>query len=60
MDTGGVVEDRDGFGVDLLADTEDGGGDVEGGLSAVSVVVERLDAVGVGSEELLIDFYAQL
>ena len=59
-DTGGVVEDGDGFGVDLPVDAEDRGVRVEGGFSALSVVVEGVDAGGIGAEELLVDLYTEL
>ncbi len=46
--------------MDLLVDSEDGGVDAEGGFSAMPVVVECMDAVGIGCEEFLINLCAKL
>ncbi len=43
--------------MDLLVDSEDGGVDAEGGFSAMPVVVECMDVVGIRCEELFIHLY---
>lgn len=57
-DVGGVVEDGDGFGVDLLVDPEDGRVNAERGVFAICVMVECVDASKVGAEEALINLRA--
>lgn len=60
MDASSIVEDRDGFRVDLLVHSEDGGVDVEGVDSAKYVVVQCVHTIGIGAEEQLVDRYTQL
>lgn len=58
--TGSIIENRDGFRVDLLIYLEDGGVDVEGAYSAEYVVVQCVHTIGMGVEEQLVDHYTQL
>lgn len=60
MDASSIVEDQDGFRVNLLVYSEDGGVDVEGADSADYVVVQCVDTIGIGAEEHLVDRYTQL
>jgi len=55
-----AIEEGSSFVVDLLAHPEDFGVEVEGGFSALPVMVECVDSSRVGAEEFFVYFGTQL
>ena len=54
-----IVEQGRCFGVYLFVDAENCGVDDEGGLAAVAIVVERVDLVWLGEQEVFVDLCAE-